>query len=260
VRAAWTNAVVRANFSQLAPGISLDGSEAVIGNPDLKPLRAHNLDLGIERILGSDGTLSAYVFYKDIKDFTYTTNLAGTGAWADYSSAISYANGRKASVKGLELSYQQSLRMLPAPFNRLLVGANGTYTKSDASISRYDAGTAGTLQRTVRFLGQSDRVLNLMLGYEHGPLTARIAANYKSPYLLELGDDILQASQDRTVDAQTQVDLSVAYQLSKQVQLVFEANNVNNEKYYVYQGAKQFNTQYEQYGRTYKVGLKVSLF
>jgi TonB-dependent receptor len=260
LRAAWTNAVVRANFSQLAPGISLDGSDAVIGNPELKPLRAHNLDLGIERILGSDGTLSAYVFYKNIKDFTYTTNLAGTGAWADYSSAISYANGQKATVKGLELSYQQPLRMLPAPFNRLLVGANGTYTKSDASISRYDAGTAATLQRTVRFPGQSDRVLNLMLGYEHGPLTARIAANYKSPYLLELGDDILQPGQDRIVDTQTQVDLSVAYQLNKQVQLVFEANNVNNEKYYVYQGAKQFNTQYEQYGRTYKVGLKVSLF
>jgi TonB-dependent receptor len=260
LRAAWSNAVVRANFSQLAPGISLDGGDAVIGNPDLKPLRAHNLDLGVERILGGDGTLSAYVFYKDIKDFTYTTNLAGTGAWIDYSSAISYANGQKASVKGLELSYQQPLRMLPAPFNRLLIGANGTLTRSKADISRYDVDTASTLRRNVRFPGQSDRVLNLMLGYEHGPLTARIAANYKSPYLLELGDDILAAEQDRTVDTQTQVDLSLSYQLNKQVQLVFEANNINNEKYYVYQGSKQFNTQYEQYGRTYKVGLKVSLF
>jgi TonB-dependent receptor len=226
----------------------------------LKPLRAHNLDLGVERILGSDGTVSAYVFYKDIKDFTYTTNLAGTGAWADYSSAISYANGKKASVKGLELSYQQPLRMLPAPFNRLLVGVNGSYTKSDADISRYDLDSATTMHRSVRFPGQSDRVLNLMVGYEHGPLTARIAANYKSPYLLELGDDILAPAQDRIVDTQTQVDLSLSYQLTKQVQFVFEANNINNEKYYVYQGAKQFNTQYEQYGRTYKIGLKVSLF
>jgi TonB-dependent receptor len=260
LRAAWSNAVVRANFSQLAPGISLDGGDAVIGNPDLKPLRAHNLDLGAERILGGDGTVSAYVFHKDIKDFTYTTNLAGTGAWTDYGSAISYANGHKASVKGLELAYQQPLRMLPAPFNRLLIGANGTLTRSKADISRYDADTAATLHRSVRFPGQSDRVLNLMLGYEHGPVTARIAANYKSPYLLELGDDILRADQDRTVDTQTQVDLSLSYQVSRQVQLVFEANNINDEKYYVYQGAKPFNTQYEQYGRTYKVGLKVSLF
>lgn len=261
LRAAWSNAVVRANFSQLAPGISLDSSsEAVIGNPDLKPLRAHNLDLGVERILGGDGTVSAYLFYKDIKDFTYTTNLAGSGAWQNYTSAVSYANGGAASVKGLELSYQQPLRMLPAPFNRLLVGINGSYTRSDADISRYDLATATTRQRSVRFPGQSDRVINLMLGYEYGPLTARIAANYKSPYLLELGDDILRPEQDRIVDAQTQVDLSLSYQLTRQMQFVFEANNINNEKYYVYQGAKQYNTQYEQYGRTYKIGLKVSLF
>lgn len=77
VRAAWTNAVVRANFSQLAPGINLNSTtEAVIGNPDLKPLKASNLDLGIEKILSHDGSVSAYLFNKDIKNFTYTTNLA----------------------------------------------------------------------------------------------------------------------------------------------------------------------------------------
>jgi outer membrane receptor protein involved in Fe transport len=44
------------------------------------------------------------------------------------------------------------------------------------------------------------------------------------------------------------------------VQLNFEAANLNNEKYYVYLGSKAYNAQYEQYGRTYKLSLKVSLF
>jgi len=44
------------------------------------------------------------------------------------------------------------------------------------------------------------------------------------------------------------------------VQLSFEAANLNNENYYVYQGVKGHNVQYEQYGRTYKIGLKASLF
>jgi outer membrane receptor protein involved in Fe transport len=79
VRAAWTHSVVRANFSQLAPGVSLTSdTEATIGNPDLAPLKSTNLDLGIERVLGDDGSVSAYVFHKDIKNFTYTTNLAGS--------------------------------------------------------------------------------------------------------------------------------------------------------------------------------------
>ncbi|UUZ49962.1 TonB-dependent receptor [Massilia sp. B-10] len=63
--------------SQLAPGVSLNSStEAVIGNPALKPLTSSNLDLGVEHRLGSNGALSAYLYAKDIKDFTYTTDLA----------------------------------------------------------------------------------------------------------------------------------------------------------------------------------------
>ncbi|MEC5161233.1 MULTISPECIES: TonB-dependent receptor [unclassified Janthinobacterium] len=261
VRAAWTHAVVRANFSQLAPGVNLaSNTEAVIGNPDLAPLKARNLDLGIERVLGADGAVSAYLFRKDIKNFTYTTNLAGTGQWQGYTSATSYANGETASVKGIELSYTQPLRMLPAPLNNLLLGANGSLTGAQARIGRHDVAAGGTLTRDIRLPGQSKRVMNLMLGYEQGPLSARVALNYKSPYLLELGADILKPDQDRIVYAQKQVDFSLAYHINKGLQLVFEAANLNNEKYYVYQGSKQYNAQYEQYGRTYKIGLKASMF
>jgi len=261
VRAAWTHSVVRANFDQLAPGISqASETEATIGNPDLAPLKSTNLDLGIERILGDDGAVSAYVFHKDIKNFTYTTNLAGSGPWAGYTSAITYANGDKASVKGIELSYNQPLRMLPSPFNRFIIGANGSLTHSDANVARYDTSAKRMRSRSISLPGQSDRVLNLMLGYEQGPLSARLAVNYKSDYLLEMGEDILDAKQDRIVDAQKQVDFSASYQISKQVQLNFEAANLNNEKYYVYLGSKAYNAQYEQYGRTYKLSLKVSLF
>ncbi len=108
--------------------------------------------------------------------------------------------------------------------------------------------------------GQSDRMLNLMLGYESGAVSTRLALNYKSPYLLELGADILNPAQDRIVDTQKQLDFSFAYQLNKQLQLVFDAANINNEKYYVYQGSKGHNAQFEQYGRTYKISLKANLF
>jgi outer membrane receptor protein involved in Fe transport len=56
------------------------------------------------------------------------------------------------------------------------------------------------------------------------------------------------------------VDFSVSWQFNRRVQMVFEALNLNDEKYYVYQGARQLNAQYEQYGRTLRVGMKVSLF
>ena len=261
LRAAWTQSVVRANFSQLAPGISLDSAtEATIGNPDLAPLRSHNLDLGIERVLGNAGVASVYLFQKDIRNFTYATNLAGSGAWVGYTTATSYANGNDARVRGIELAWQQQLRMLPAPFDGLLVGVNGTLTQSRAGIDSFEETSASRVARTIRMPGQSRRMANLMLGYEAGPLSTRLALNYKSPYLLELGADVLDPLQERVVDTQKQVDFSLAWQLGKRWQLGFEAANLNNEKYYVYQGVKGHNVQYEQYGRTYKIGLKASVF
>lgn len=261
VRAAVTKAVVRANFSQLSPGTTLtSATEAAMGNPDLKPLRATNLDLGIERLLGTDGTMSAYAFHKDIADFTYATNLAGTGPWVGYTSATSFANGDKATVNGVEFAWSQPLRMLPAPFNGLLVGANAAFTDTKANVARHDSKAGKVLSRSISLPGQSDRVVNLMLGYEAGPLSTRLAVNYKSAYLLELGGDILNAAQDRIVAAQKQLDWSLAWQFSKRWQVQFEAANLNNEKYYVYQGVKNHNAQYEQYGRTYKVTLKASVF
>jgi outer membrane receptor protein involved in Fe transport len=150
--------------------------------------------------------------------------------------------------------------MLPAPFNGLLVGVNGALTDSRANVARFDSKAGAMAGRRISMPGQSDRVMNLMLGYEAGPVSTRIALNYKSPYLLELGPDILNSAQDRMVDIQKQVDFSLSWQVSKGVQLSFDVANLNNEKYYVYQGVKTHNAQYEQYGRTFKLGLKASVF
>ncbi len=261
IRAAWTNSVVRANFNQLAPGVNLvSATEASIGNPDLEPLKSANFDVGIERMLGKNGSMSAYAFTKDIKNFTYTTNLAGTGRWVGYTTATSFANGDKARVNGIELAYSHALRGLPSPWDGLLVSVNATFTDSSANISRFDKATSKTLSRSIKMPGQSDRVMNLILGYEKGPISMRVALNYKSPYLLQVGSDILDAGQDLSVDTQKQLDFSLKYQASKSVQISFEAINLNNERYYVYQGSRPFNAQYEQYGRTFKLGIRANLF
>jgi len=256
-RAALTHGVVRPTFGQLAPGFVVDGEEAEFGNPELKPLRARNLDLGLEQRLGSDGALSAALFHKNIRDFVYRTDLAGSGRWVGFDSAISYANGDKASVRGLELSYNQALRSLPAPFNGLVLGANATLVKSSARIAGYKNGQLQS--RKLALPSQSDRSFNLSLGWEGHGLSTRLAANSKSRYLLEVGD-VLDAARDAWVDAQTQIDFSLRYQLTPQLQLSFEALNLGDSAYYVYSGRKALNAQYEQYGRSFKLGLKLAVF
>ncbi|MEJ6004928.1 TonB-dependent receptor [Paucibacter sp. AS339] len=257
LRAAYTQSVVRPTFGQLSPGFIIDDKTAEFGNPELKPLRSQNLDFGIERRLDRDGAVSAYAFHKNIKDFVYRSNLAGQGAWVGFDSALTYANGDAAKVSGLELSYGQALRSLPAPFNGLIVGANATLVSSEATIGGYKAGQ--WQQRKLALPSQSDRSFNFSLGWEGYGFSTRLAANYKSAYLLEVGD-VLNADKDAWVDAQTQVDLSLRYDITPKLQVSFEALNLRDTPYYVYAGRQALNTQYEQYGRSYKLGLKLAVF
>ncbi|MCV4340850.1 TonB-dependent receptor [Pseudomonas capsici] len=259
VRAAWTKSVVRPTFGQLAPGFVIDDDEASFGNPDLKPLESSNLDLGIEHFMGRAGTVSAFVFYKDIQNFVYNTDLAGTGQWANFSEANTYANGDKAKLYGLELAYSQKFDWLPAPWNGLLLGANATFSRSDASIKGFDQSTGTNRKRDIDLPSQSDTVGNLMLGWENDKLSLRLSANYKSAYLYELAS-IGDKDHDLYVDGQTFIDFSARYSLSKNLKVSFEAQNLTDQPYFVYTGHRSLNSQYEEYGPTYKIGLTFTHF
>lgn len=253
IRAAWTNTVVRPTFGQLAPGFTIDGDEASFGNPDLKPLESMNFDLGIEHYMGRAGVLSGFVFYKDIDNFIYNTDLAGSGAWADFDEALSYANGDSAKLYGLELAYSQKFDWLPAPWNGLLVGANLTLSKSDASIEGQGS------KRSIDLPNQSDTVGNFMVGWENERFNLRVAANYKSSYLYEIGS-VQDKRQDLYVDGQLFVDIKAGYFITPELQLTLEAANITDESYYVYTGSRRYNAQYEEYGPTYTIGLTLTHF
>ena len=259
VRAAWTNAVVRPTFGQLAPGFVIEDDKAEFGNPNLKPLESSNFDLGIEHFMGQAGTVSAFLFYKDIKNFVYNNDLAGTGAWTDFTEAHSYANGDSAKLYGLELAYSQKFDWLPEPFNGVILGANTTFSRSNASIKGYDAASGTTIKRDIDLPSQSNTVGNLMLGWEDDKLSVRVSANYKSDYLYELSG-INDKAHDTHVGSQTFVDFSARYALSKNLQVTFDAQNLTDQPYFVYSGNSRYNNQYEEYGPTYSVGLTFTHF
>ena len=259
LRAAWTNTVVRPTFGQLFPGFVIDGDEAEFGNPQLDVLESSNFDLGIEHYMGKAGAVSAFVFYKNIENFVYSADLAGTGEYAAFAEAKTYANGDKADVYGLELAYSQQFEWLPAPWNGLLLSANGTFTRSDADIEQFNPDTGNMTSRSISLPGQSDTSGNLILGWENDRMSLRVATNYQSDYLDEVGN-VLDKRYDTHVDDQFFVDISAHYFLTKQLQVFVEAQNITDESYYAYTGDRSFNAQYEEYGPTYKVGLSLTHF
>lgn len=253
LRASVSRSQIRPGFDQLAPTTIVEDNEAERGNPNLKPLKSTNLDLSLQRLLGRQGMLSANVFHKSIKDFTYLTSL---GEVEGFDEVKTYVNGDKGQLTGVELSYANRFVGMSSPWNRFLVIANLALVDGSATLKAVDDGDV--VSRKVRFPGQSDRTSSLVLGYEHAGLSARVAVKQQSSFLLELTDDFMKPEKDLFVDSTQHVDLSVSYEITKNFKLGFEATNLTNEPYYVYQGGKVYNAQYEEYGRGYKVSVKAS--
>ena len=87
----------------------------------------------------------------------------------------------------------------------------------------------------------------------------RLATNYKSEYLLEVGS-LNNSDNDIWQAAQTQLDFSAAYDITTQLKVNFAISNITDEPYYTYQGSEQYNAQYEDYGPTYRLGVSYSSF
>ncbi|MDN3639502.1 TonB-dependent receptor [Simiduia curdlanivorans] len=261
VRAAFTTSLVRPTFEQAAPGMLLeedDGDvEAEFGNPTLEPLTANNFDLGIEHYMGRLGLLSAGLFYKDIDNFIYSTDIAGAVDFEDYAKAVTYVNGDSAELYGLELALVKQFDSLSYPWNGLLVSANATFTDAEASIQYFDDGEA--FNRAIDFPSQSAQTGNLALGYQDETFNLRLSAAYKSSYLLEVGE-LDDPDYDVYEDDHLQLDLIAKVHVNKQLMLYFNALNLTNQAYYTYVNQPRFNAQYEEYGRSFQLGFSYSGF
>lgn len=259
LRGAWTNTIIRPSFDQLAPSYVLeedDGEyEAEFGNPDLEALESMNFDVALEYYMGNVGVASAGVFYKDIENFAFPTDLAGSEGYENFAKAETYANGDNATLFGVELNWVKQFAELPAPFNGMLLSANGTYTDSDAEISYYDDGEQ--FSRGIPLPSQSEYTANFAAGYEDELLSLRLSAAYKSEYLLEV-DALDDANYDVYEDAHLQIDFIAKAQIMENVQVYFNAINLTNEAYYTYANSTRYNVQYEEYGRSYQLGVTVT--
>ncbi|MBW8191862.1 TonB-dependent receptor [Neiella marina] len=260
-RAAWTNSIVRPTFEQLAPGFVLeedDGDlEAEFGNPNLEALESMNFDVAIEYYMGEAGIASAGVFYKDIENFIYGSDIAGSAGYESFAKAETYTNGDSADILGLELNWVKQFNELPAPWNGLLMSMNATITDSDADISYYDDGAKQT--RSVPFPSQSDETANFAVGYEDEQMSLRLSAAYKSEYLLEV-DSVDDDNYDVYEDSHLQLDFIAKAYVQKDIQVYFNALNLTDETYYTYSNANRYNVQYEEYGRSYQVGVTITGF
>ena len=263
LRAAYYETFARPSFDDLSPGGEIEFEEddgenefsAELGNPLLEPLEAQSLDLSIEWYDAGIGLLAAGVFYKDIDNFivladtadqTDLTQFVG-GAVINDAEVIQPINGDTADLLGFELTWIKKFTELPGALSGLLVSANATFTNSEADLALRPS--------SIDLPRQSDRVFNLTLGYEAEKFSARIAGTYKSEALIGLEEPDDPAF-DVYQDEHLQVDLSLKYHINESWLVYFDANNLTDEPFYAYFDRPRYNAQYEEYGRTFALGVQ----
>lgn len=266
VRFAASQAIARPNFSDLQafrklqaatkPGIDPpdDGSSLPVTsldltsesyNPYLEPMKANQYDLSLEWYFDPDrgGMAWVNVFHKDIKDYFRRQSelIAYPGADGNtYNYLVNMpVNVGTARITGAEVGWNQFFTFLPAPFDGLGISANYTYIDSSTRVPNdpkvIPTDTDGSVMGSLPADGLSEHSYNLAAFYEKGPLQVRFAYNWRSEYLLAVGPNGYNGTDADVTwklpvysDEYGQLDGSIFYRISDNVQIGLEMNNLNN--------------------------------
>lgn len=278
LRLAAAKAIIRPTFAQLQPTFALGAnfvaetgfpSDCVINstpgastfacpnplrgtgaNPTLKPTKSNQFDVSWEYYFGRDGQLSAALFYKRVKNYIFaqTNQVPITAGGEDLIfDLVTLRNGEKGKVKGFELAYQQFYDFLPRPLDGLGFGANLTFIDASGGRNTTDAPSdpnqvGGSTDETLPLEGMSKWAYNLFLMYEKYGISARLAYNWRSKYLLTTS----AANINRPVWSEDygQLDGSVFYNVTKNIKMGVQGTNLLNSKTFLDVGGADRHPRY----------------
>lgn len=226
------------------------------GNPDLKPMRAINYDLSIERYNGNTGAYSMGLFYKDIRNFLFRSSssnirdgTAGVNVSPDGVTISMPNNGKWAKVYGVELSGQQIFHWLPGALSGLGASVNLTVQRSEAEtgISWHPDGYTLPLMET------PEAIANVQLFWEYSGWEAYAAYSYQSEFL-EGVQDFGNNPYEQDYEF---VDLNVRRKLWGGATASLEVQNLfDNHTYWYTAGASTGSSRaYIKNGRSISLGL-----
>ena len=244
--------MTRPTLSDLSPAQSIlsnPGNETINrGNPDLDPFRASQVEFGLEWYFADLSVLSGAAFYKNIDSFVADTTTPQLVDQVVFQ-VTQPENGEGATVKGLEVGYQQVFDMLPAPFDGFGVQANYTYVESDASyvnaVSNASFGLQGLSRNSYSFVGF----------YEKNRIQTRLAYTFR--------ENFLQVASGRNGDPEYfddygQLDASFGFKITDDIVVSLEGINLNDEKEFIYSTTPDRTKEYRTTGRRYVLGVRMT--
>ena len=244
------------------------------GNPMLRPTTATSFDLTAEWYFRKGSSLTAAVFHKKLKDIVVSQNFAfqaqDRAGNPHTFLATGPTNGANGFAKGFEVAFQHYFDNMPRLLKGLGTQASFTFVDSERRLknpvfSQWCSGaqsaqnfniaingcdTDGRAFGNLPLVGLSRRTINLAVMYDNGPISARLAYNWRSRYLQGVnnfgtrGADARDTNPSSPTFGQTnlawglplwskaygQLDGSVFYNVTPKLRVGLEAQNLNDAK------------------------------
>jgi len=234
LRTSYARSITRPNPADLMPGLQISGTInglGFLGNPELEPYYAHNLDFGGEWYFSEEGLLAANVFYKKISNFIDTRAFVDDYSFPSREEAgvridtqytfLEPVNAVSADIKGLEVSLQSRFSRLPGALSNMGGILNYTHTESSA-----DFGDDGDV-RNRGLPGLSKNSANATLYYDDGRFDARLAYTWRDRYLAQFGE---LGGVPRFTKPYGQLDLSLNYQINSHFSIQAQVLNLSKQQ------------------------------
>jgi TonB-dependent receptor len=216
------------------------------GNPDLKPRRLNNYDVGAEYYWDNgDSMASVTLFNKNIKDDIFNTSVPEVIDGITYTYTTPH-NADKSRIRGVVAEIiKNHFTFLPGPLKNFGGLLNGTFTDaytmwhSGATVIKFD-----------NMVGQSKWAGNATLFYQlDNAFQVRISYNYRSRY------NYAFSTNGSFVSGYGQLDLGLRYNLKKDIVLSADARNLTNSNYQRTYANYPRLYQNTNYGQSFTLGI-----
>jgi TonB-dependent receptor len=270
--------MARPDLGNLTPSasVTVTTQNATTNNPFLDPIRAKTADIGLEWYFQPGALLSVAYFYKDIETYVqritqrvpYSTLglplelLAGSPSGPnDLFNASNLANTEGGPLKGFEINAQIPFTFLDVPVLRNF-GVLANYTRVASEIE-YVLTTAPNpaapggfdilATTTNDLVDLSKNTASATLFYDDGRFGARVTGSYRDKFIRGIPASI--GSDVRANKANTFVDFSSSFNVNEHLTLIFEVQNVTEERNTLYIDSVREDTLFQtEIGRTATLG------
>ncbi len=294
LRIGFTSGAARADYDQLRPNVVVDDSNQRIsgGNPAVKPERSYGVDAYYEWYVQPQGYFMVGAFYKRVNDVLYTSRstfgsnaLDSNGVDRSGYAFSGITNGGKGRIMGFEAAAQLQLDAytadlgLPDWMGGFGISANAVYNDSEVTkpqvVSVTGVGAAQVItvltpERKVPLPGTSQVSYNVGVYYEKYGLSLRLQYQNRTTWADGFADTVDSAAGDTYWADDDELDFSARYEISKGLEVYFDASNLLNNPGRRYsdpsnilnaqgipaQRNGQYTIEWEQFGRRFTGGVR----